>query len=527
MRKIFYLICVAVFITICAAGCGNNDNDDAFDPAKVKRYDYVLDESSSHVQNIPYDKYLSAVSAPSDAVNASEYGLAADGDYIGNTVALQAAIDKVSADGGGTVLVSGGEYAITSVQLKSGVTLHIERGSGLKSVDYLTNLNSDRKLTYGVIWAQNAHDISITGGGYIDGNGPSFANPSSSDEPFLPMETFNLKQYVLGMRSRIRFAKSNSGRVNLVYINNCSGVNLKNIEFKETASWTVNLVDSDDIEIEKTVINNNIYVANSDGYDVVGCQNVSIKDSFIATGDDGIVIKANSAEPVENVDIENCHIMSIANCFKIGTETAQDISDVTVKDCYFFRTGVTGGYAGIAIESADGSAVSNVNVSNIVMDKLASPLLIWLGDRLGFGDKDTPGSVSGIRVSDIVAFDADMASAVTGCYRSQNKTVYNVTDVELKNFHVYYREANEDLYLSTDDENLDRIVKEQNSGGYPEISRVIHMYLGTHEGSYYLDMPCYGLYTRYAPDLKTENFNVTPRSCNTRPATVLNDGLYE
>lgn len=250
MRKIFYLICVAVFITICAAGCGNNDNDGAFDPAKVKRYDYVLDESSSHVQNIPYDKYLSAVSAPSDAVNASEYGLAADGDYIGNTVALQAAIDKVSADGGGTVLVSGGEYAITSVQLKSGVTLHIERGSGLKSVDYLTNLNSDRKLTYGVIWAQNAHDISITGGGYIDGNGPSFTNPSSSDEPFLPMETFNLKQYVLGMRSRIRFAKSNSGRVNLVYINNCSDVDLKNIEFKETASWTVNLVDSDDIEIE-------------------------------------------------------------------------------------------------------------------------------------------------------------------------------------------------------------------------------------------------------------------------------------
>lgn len=93
MRKIFYLICVAVFITICAAGCGNNDNDDAFDPAKVKRYDYVLDESSSHVQNIPFDKYLSAVSAPSDAVNASEYGLAADGDYIGNTVALQAAVN--------------------------------------------------------------------------------------------------------------------------------------------------------------------------------------------------------------------------------------------------------------------------------------------------------------------------------------------------------------------------------------------------------------------------------------------------
>lgn len=53
------------------------------------------------------------------------------------------------------------------------------------------------------------------------------------------------------------------------------------------------------------------------------------------------------------------------------------------------------------------------------------------------------------------------------------------------------------------------------------------MYLVTHEGSYYLDMPCYGLYTRYAPDLKIENFNVTPRSCNTRPATVMNDGLYE
>ena len=117
------------------------------------------------------------------------------------------------------------------------------------------------------------------------------------------------------------------------------------------------------------------------------------------------------------------------------------VSGVTVRNCYFFMPGIAGGYAGIAIEATDGGKVSNVNVSDIYMDHVTSPLLIWLGYR-----KDG-SALEDISVTGITSVGCDLPSAVVG-YKKSGET-HNVKNVTLADFDVTYREAKEDtnIYL--------------------------------------------------------------------------------
>ncbi len=198
--------------------------------------------------------------------------------------------------------------------------------------------------------------------------------------------------------------------------------------------------------------------------------------------------------------------MSLANCFKIGTATHNDIRNVTLKDSFFFMAGIAGGYAGIAIESTDGATVSGIKVQNIKMEHVTSPLLIWLGYR-----KDG-AALSDVGIENIEAIGCDLPSAVVG-YRNSDTTAY-VRNVTLKNISVTYREAAEKLHIYRKDSAYEGKL---NMGGYPEITRVSHKYLLNHELSAYYDLPVYGLYARYVDGLSVEDFSVTPRSANTRP----------
>src|SRR5271165_560590 len=62
----------------------------------------------------------------------SEYGAIADGTTV-NTKAIQSAIDKCAASGGGVVVVRKGTFLSGAIFLKQGVNLTIEKGGVLKA----------------------------------------------------------------------------------------------------------------------------------------------------------------------------------------------------------------------------------------------------------------------------------------------------------------------------------------------------------------------------------------------------------
>ena len=77
-----------------------------------------------------------ANSRPSLVLNIRDFGAIGDG-ATEDTAAIQQTIDRCSVFGGGDVLVPAGSYLIGSIQLKSNVVLHFEKGATITgSPDY-------------------------------------------------------------------------------------------------------------------------------------------------------------------------------------------------------------------------------------------------------------------------------------------------------------------------------------------------------------------------------------------------------
>ena len=87
---------------------------------------------------------------------------------------LQARIDAAGAAGGGEVRLEAGEYVTGSLQLRSGVTLRLERNAVLKgSRDYskYSRAPGTAGSTVALLQACGATNVAIVGEGVIDGNG--------------------------------------------------------------------------------------------------------------------------------------------------------------------------------------------------------------------------------------------------------------------------------------------------------------------------------------------------------------------
>ena len=115
-----------------------------------------------------------------------------------NRVVLQRAINAASQDGGGKVVIPAGEWLCGSVELKSGVELHLEKGAVLKGSRIQSDYNADdifpENWTSSVeewsgghlIYAYRAENIAITGSGVIDGNGSAFFAAEPEEDSRFP-----------------------------------------------------------------------------------------------------------------------------------------------------------------------------------------------------------------------------------------------------------------------------------------------------------------------------------------------------
>ena len=89
------------------------------------------------------------------------------------------AVDACTAAGGGKVYLAGGTFLSGTVFLKSNVTLQIESGAVLlgspRRADYPSILPEhksycDTRHDKSILYAEKATNVSIIGGGIIDGN---------------------------------------------------------------------------------------------------------------------------------------------------------------------------------------------------------------------------------------------------------------------------------------------------------------------------------------------------------------------
>lgn len=455
-------------------------------------------------RDVPYDTYLdNEADTPEGVVyDIRDFGAVPNDDTVLNNTAVNAAIVACSQNGGGVVLVEGGRYRTGSIAMHSNVTLKIAAGAALVASRNAVDMNLGC-----VIYANGCQNISITGPGKVCGEGNYYSLKPLNKPLLKPLEYSDTVIMRYEYMSRVRFPHASKyGGIASIY--NSSNVTVDNVVFENSAHWTLKLENCKDVLVSRFIIDNNRHIGNADGIDILYSSNVEIGKAFISTADDGIVLKNWSADKVvEDIHIHDCEVISCTNAFKIGTETRGKISSILVENCKFYMTDIyPGSVSGIAIESMDGSLLTNVTVRNIEMDRVTCPLFIRLGNRNRYDDgaSDFSGTIDGVLIENIKADNIELPVIITGVKNSEKGTNY-VKNITLRNFSlVYTTDSKETLFYMP--------LTPEYEKEYPECWR-------------FTNLPAYGIWARHTDGLTVENFRVTPPEHTNRLKVVFFDVL--
>lgn len=312
------------------------------------------------------------------------------------TDAIQKAIDKAAAKGGGTIFFPAGEYLTGALRLKSHITIHLDAGALLKFSENFDDFLPYVEMRYeGIVmksfqplfYAKDVENITITGRGVIDGQGKAWWNEvyriESAKTP-LPLTKYQSMwvEQNPGIQYEAYYKRTIDKkffRPSFFQAYNCKNILIEGVTFRNSPFWTINPEFCDNVTVTGISIFNP-YSPNTDGINPSSCTNVHISNCHISVGDDCITIKSGRdadgrkyAKATENVTITNCTMLSGHGGVVIGSEMSGGIKKVTISNCVFDGTD-----RGIRIKSARGrgGVVEDIRVDNIVMKNIKEEAII-------------------------------------------------------------------------------------------------------------------------------------------------------
>lgn len=342
-----------------------------------------------------YDMYSVRCMSGRDGARKGDIVLAADKCTAVNlqTRRIQKAIDRASRRGGGRVVLEGGVFLTGPIELKSGVELHIAEGTTLLGSGNLKDY-PDRKKTrhfdtsclprwrnIALIYADEASDIAITGKGTIDCNGKVFVREKTE-----PGWTGWWYERIVAYDQSVPRA---------VFFAGCSDVTVTDVTMvNQPAGWSYWVHDCDRVRFSGCKILADVRYPNNDGIHVNCSRDVNISDCIIETGDDSIVLRANSRslkenKPCERVTVTNCTLRSWSSAIRIGWTNDGVIRDCTVSNivmhdcsncisCFLPDMEIVENTNDYGREA---TFVENLVFDNIVMDHVyGCPVYVRVGD---------------------------------------------------------------------------------------------------------------------------------------------------
>lgn len=413
-------------------------------------------------------------------VCTAKMGIKADGKTL-VTEKLQKAIDLCAQTGGGTVTVTPGRYLTGTLNLRSHVQLHLERGAEILGSTKIP----EHYPVMAIITGDGIEDAGISGEGLINGQ---------ATHPEITARKFH--------------GGSEMNRPKALYFKDCKKLSFREFSIKDACSWTFHLFRCDGVQIDGISIRC-LAIANNDGIDV-DAKNVTISNCIIEAEDDAICFKSDDPNFLpENITVTNCVLSSNCNLIKFGTASWAGFRNIAVSNCVMKPTseavvwdwpsryrklpkGTLTGISGIAIESADGGIVENLTFTNLSMDGVMAPIFISLNRRHGEGK----GVIRHVNISGITAKTVGVLPCIiSGIPESR------IEDVTIR-----------DVFILTDggEDRMNRRVQES-PVNYPEIDMF---------GPF---NPAGAFFIRHADNIWMENIRVQARKTDHRPAIVVDD----
>lgn len=300
--------------------------------------------------------------------NVTDFGAKGDGTML-CTSAIQHAIDYVSLQGGGRVVVPKGTFLTGGLYLKDNVELHLNRGAVLLGSPNVFDYHKDPVTRWhALIHAVGVNHIAITGKGTIDGQGFEVANS---------MVDYIHKGLV---NDPLKYDRPNeTNRPGNIYFRNCKGVRIEGITLKDPGCWCQTYDRCEDLVIKGIKVDACCYW-NNDGLDIVDCRRVLVKNCFINSSDDAICLKSHSKDfCCDSVLIEHCVARSSANGIKFGTMSLGGFRNIVIHDIEVYDT-----YrSAVTLASVDGGFVENIFISDIRARNVGNAIFLRIGNRRG------------------------------------------------------------------------------------------------------------------------------------------------
>ena len=175
-------------------------------------------------------------------------------------------------------------------------------------------------VVYGELESTDAENISVFGGGILDG---SLAERRSDGFGDVRVD-------------------------GLVHFTRCRNVRMDGVILRDPALWTVTPLNCENVRFHNVKLIG-LWRYNADGFDFVNCRNVHVSDCFLRTFDDSIVIKGlyfgdpahreTEAMNNENYLVERCVVWcDWGGALEVGAETvADEYANLVYRDCDIIR----------------------------------------------------------------------------------------------------------------------------------------------------------------------------------------------
>jgi len=353
-----------------------------------------------HIDNIGVSTAVSEPPAP--VVNVKDCGAVGDGS-TDNTESIAKAIAACPA--GGSVVFDEGVYMTGSVTLKANMTLWISENAVLRAIKekvknqtYPEGAFSGGYITRYFLFGNQVDNLTITGGGTIDGN----------TTERLPGNANTLRPTMLGWV-------------------NSQNVTVTNIDLINGDFWAFVPQKSDRVVIDGI----NLFNLNKDGIAPLDCHDIVITNSVISAGDDALTPKSYSSKGIDNLVVKN---VTINHCRWKGIKFGfSSIGDFT--NCLFEDIAMVHVQAGITVLLIDGGSASNLTFNRINMNNVHTPITLLNGGGLR---SKAPGitTMKDITISNLEARNVydPMGSFITGT--KVGDTIHKAENIYLTNVKV-------------------------------------------------------------------------------------------
>ena len=449
-------------------------------------------------------------------VKATDCGIVGDGTTK-NTEAIQRTIDRLTATKrGGTIVFPEGRYLSGTIEMKSNVSLVLEKGAVLLGstdiADYhsIEPTNAPKSNRTGdnsklaLLVCYKAKNVSITGEGAIDGQGRQLALNVDS---IMYVTDEGYRRGGGGRPQEIYRPKI----INFMFLD---GFTMKGITLRNSACWVQTYEICSNLKFEDVKVVSRTFW-NNDGFDLTDCTNATITRCSVDTGDDGICLKSYyHGYRCENIRVSDCHVVSSCNGLKLGTASFGGFRNITFENIDVVDTYLSA----IAVESVDACDIDSITFRNIRATNTMNPLFIKLGNRT----KGPAGHVCDILIENLKAtvpfmrpdpkaearvftnegFHNPIPAPITGM---PDRPIERVT---LRNIDIIFPGHSSTGMSMVPLWRVESV--RENPANYPEYTM-------------YGELPSWGFYVRHVRDIRFENVNLKLAETDFRPAFVFDD----